>query len=70
MATDAALFGQWLWTVLAHLGFLLSSVFSLFISMAHRLVADDGIVGKSLPVFVSPLIACLVTSMESNLSTC
>ena len=57
------------WTVLAHLGFLLSSGFSLFFSMTHSLLADDGIVGKSLPAFVTPLIAWLVTSMKSDLSS-
>ena len=58
------------WTVLAYLGFLFSSEFSLFFSMAHSLVAADMIVGKSLPVCVCPLIALLATLMESDLSSC
>ena len=38
--------------------------------MAHRLMADDVIVGKSLPVCVSPLVVRLATSMKSNISSC
>ena len=34
--------------------------------MTHRLVADDGIVGKSLPVFVCPLIARLVPLLRAT----